>query len=188
MILTDVDGVLLDWFGGFRDFLLWKGIEVENAFEPADWSMVGYVNHPNIQGLIAEFNSSPEFGELMAYADALITLQNLHAQGHEVVAITSCSADPAVHAMRLKNLESEFGFKFKDLICLPLMKSKTAVLSQYTPNPGTIWVEDSLHGAQSGVETGHKTFLINRRYNVGHETNRAVVRVDNWFDIDDHIQ
>lgn len=183
MILTDVDGVLLDWFGGFKSYLLERGIQVEDVAEPDDWSMVGWVHHDNIPSLIAEFNASPEFGRLSAYPDALKKLRSLYHDGHPIVAITSCSDDPVTHEARRVNLEAEFGPIFEKLICLPLMKSKVGELAAYPLAANTYWIEDSLHGAQAGVDVGHHTILIERKYNKKHAVDPRVHRARDWNSI-----
>lgn len=182
MILTDVDGVLLDWFGGFRSFLTHKGIHTDGP-RPRSWAMTEWVKADNIQELIQEFNSSDAFMYLSHYVTALSVLRKLHMQhGHEIVAVTSCSSEPRVQAMRRRNLENKYGPIFKDIICLDLMETKTEVLKRY---PAAFWVEDAIHGAKAGVEAGHKTFLINKSYN--QEEVPGVQRVDGWYQIYDSI-
>lgn len=183
MILTDVDGVLLDWFAGFKKFVQDKGIEVAEG-DPADWSMVGWVKSNNIQGLISEFNDSWAFEYLPHYVTAKSQLKKLHEEGHAVVAITSCSSDSKVREMRINNLERKFGPIFEDVICLPLMESKLNILSQYAP---TFWVEDSLHGAKAGVEAGHRTFLLDKPYNQG-PIDKRIERVKDWYEIYERIE
>lgn len=180
MILTDVDGVLLDWFAGFKQYLVESGIKVAEG-EPSDWSMVGWVDHPDISALIAKFNASPDFGRLVAYPEAVNNLQYLHTKhGHEIVAITSCSDAIETFDRRTRNLLDTFGPIFREVFCLPLMMSKTEVLKNYPR--GTVWVEDSLHGAKAGYEAGHRVFLLNRPYNQ-HAVDFPVERVDNWDEI-----
>lgn len=181
MILTDVDGVLLDWFGGFRKFLRAKGIGVRDG-DPALWSMEGWIDATNIQELIAEFNRSPGFAELEPYDDAQRMVAAL-ASHHDFVAITSCLDEPLTHEMRRKNLEKHFGPVFKEIICLPLMKSKLEYLKKY---PKSWWIEDSMHGAKAGEEAGHKSILINKPYNQ-FPIDSGIVRDNNWYDIYDRI-
>lgn len=180
MILTDVDGVLLDWFAGFRAYLVGLGIQVKSG-DPDDWSMVGWapLTSPEIQAHIATFNSSPAFGQLKPYLGAVEVLRKLWSSGHDIVAITSCSSDPEVIKLREENLRRAFGPIFKEVICLPLMESKVPSLQRF---PESIWVEDSLHGAKAGVEAGHWTFILDKPYNQIASLPR-VSRVNSWYEI-----
>lgn len=185
MILTDVDGVLLDWFAGFRRHLENKDIEVKDG-DPSDWSMTDWINLPShkIKKEIEHFNGSYAFRYLPHYVPARSQLQKLHKAGHKIVAVTSCSDDPRVHKMRTENLEALFGPIFDEIHCLPLMGDKTEILSRY---PSAYWVEDSLHGAHAGIAAGHRTFLLNKNYNQGTIDHR-IERVEDWYEIYERIE
>lgn len=188
MILTDVDGVLLDWFSGFRAWLKTRGIRPVESGDPSSWDMTEWLPNLNVQELIMQFNASPDFANIPAYPDAVLYLRKLHKMGHPIVAITSCSADKVTYDMRWDNLQALFGAIFADLICLPLMTSKVPILLTYPPRADTWWIEDSLHGAQAGVDVGHQTFLIDRRYNIGKDVHRSVTRVEGWEEIYERIK
>ena len=176
--LTDVDGVLLDWFHGLRKWLLKKGITTEPG-DPTNWSLRDYIHHPDVDALVAEFNASQGFGKLPAYTDARYVLRQI-AHDSKIVAITSCSADSVTQNRRYDNLHDHFGKIFEDIICLPLRESKVPQLKKFPA--GCLWIEDRPEGAEAGLEAGHRPVLLTRSYNKTHE-HPQVTRCQNWIEI-----
>lgn len=183
VLLTDVDGVLLDWVKTFGQFAEKSGhtLRMEN---PTTWEMNEWfgADSNEIRRLITEMNSSPLFAELPPFMDAMKVLPEL-AEKFDLVAITCCSNDEVTIARRKKNLEV-LKVPFKDVHCLNFTDSKKDLLNAYDK---TLWVEDRFEGAKSGVETGHKSFLINRTYNQ-HETHSEIVKVDSWHQIQQFLR
>jgi uncharacterized HAD superfamily protein len=178
VLLTDVDGVILDWVKTFGEFAVSKGFKL-NMPHPTSWEMNEWfgATTEQIRALITEMNSSEIFERIPAFTDAQKVLPQL-AEKYDLVAITSCSNDPITHQRRVKNLEL-VDVKFKEVHCLNFNESKKTLLKEY---PTTLWVEDRFEGAESGVETGHKSFLINRSYNL-HQHHAKIVKVDSWHQI-----
>jgi uncharacterized HAD superfamily protein len=178
ILLTDVDGVLLDWVKTFGEYAKAQGYNLRQE-HPTTWEMTEWfgADIDTIRRLITEMNSSKIFAEIPPFEDAMKVLPKL-AEKYDLVAITCCSDDATTVARRKKNLEV-LKVDFKDVHCLKFTESKKDLLSSYHT---TLWVEDRFEGAKSGVETGHKSFLINRPYNL-HENHDEIVKVDSWHQI-----
>jgi 5'(3')-deoxyribonucleotidase len=178
VLLTDVDGVVVDWVKTFGEFVTSKGFTLQ--FEhPQTWGMTEWFNASanQITELITEMNSSEIFARIPIFPDAQKVLPQL-AEKYDLVAITSCSNDALTIARRKRNLEM-IDVKFKEVHCLNFNESKKDWLKSY---PTTVWVEDRFEGAECGVETGHKSILINRPYNLN-QSHQKIIKVDSWYQI-----
>lgn len=185
--IFDCDDVLLDWVGGFRNYLVLSGFAPKTR-TPNDWSMAEWlgISDAEVMRLIERFNSSPAFGELAAYEDALAVVQELKAEGHTLTVLTSCSDDPAIVQRRAQNLTLRFGDAFPRLICLPLGRSKLEWLEVLRPG---IWVEDNYKNAMIGHTVGHRTFAMRRSHNRRHEVAGDVITwADTLHEVRDHLQ
>jgi len=178
LILTDIDGVVLDWLSGFITFLEKKGVKVKPDVEQMMWNLSEWIECDNVDALVLEFNSSEGFKTLMPYEDAEWFMPKL-ANLYEFVAITSCSDTEEAINSRKTNLYSVFGNFFKEIHCLPLQADKTPYLEKYKD---AIWIEDVHINAVKGQRAGHETFLITRPWNKDHEWPE-IYRVNGWAEI-----
>jgi hypothetical protein len=173
-LYTDIDDVCLKWMEGFRSFLISKDISINGSF-PIQWDMSHWVNGP-WKDLIREFNSSPAFGKLKPFKDAVDVLGQLKQNNFHITAITACSADPQVHERRWKNLEKHFDLIFDKLITVDLGQSKFEILKGLEPG---YWVEDRMENALDGLICGHTCFLMTRPHNM-YQQHSEIVRVKSW--------
>jgi FMN phosphatase YigB (HAD superfamily) len=180
-LLTDVDGVLLDWLSSFKEFIVAKGLQTRPG-EPHDWKLEHWIRgatQRSITDLVIEFNETPAFGKLKPYGDALTYLKVFCSKGYKIVAITACSSEPQVAKARIDNLNNCFGSNiFTAIHCLDLGCGKADVLDLYPPS---IWVEDRWEYAIAGANIGHRTFIIDRPHNQG--TDSRITRVQDWVEL-----
>lgn len=178
VLLTDVDGVLVDWVGSFGRYAESQGHKLRMK-TPETWEMTEWlgVEGSTIQKLIKEFNSSKAFAEIPVFKDALSALPEI-SRYYDLVAITCCSSDPETVANRKKNLEM-LNVKFKEIHCLNATESKSRLLNAYAP---TIWVEDRIEGAEAGHSAGHRAFLRDTTYN-NNFSHPDIGRITSWNDI-----
>lgn len=177
-LLTDVDGVLLDWIKSFGDYVQTRGFKLNHA-TPKTWEMTDWFggDHKTIVKLITEFNSSSDFSKIPTLEDAQRVLPAL-AEKYRLVAITCCSTDKKTVNRRKSNLKM-LGVKFEEVHCLNFTDSKIDLLKSYKP---AIWVEDRIEGAESGISAGHTSFLRESTYNQDPH-HEDIVRVSSWDDI-----
>jgi len=188
-ILLDCDGVLVDYtgpFGAFCENVL--GIRVDPA-GPASYDMVewlGLENRTQVLELIERFNAGENgaFRNLPALPGAKRVLHKLHARGHRIRVITTCSDDFGVYLSRRSNLLEAFGPVFHSLECLGLHDSKRNALKSYRPG---LWVEDLPTNAMIGADVGHQSFVMRARHNKAapERSNGAPLT---WADSWDHME
>ena len=164
-LLTDVDGVLLNWVQGFKAHYEAEGYHFRCGF-PTNFDLLGWIQgvdtEEEIKELVDKFNHSDGFTKLQPCGGAQRFIEQAR-RDFDIIAITSCSQD--LLAQRTANLDAAFGKDtFKVIHCLGLGESKSLFLKMYRP---TIWIEDSLHGALQGVDAGHQVYILDRPWNKG---------------------
>lgn len=186
LILTDCDGVLLDWERGFEEWMSRKGYMKIPDYDITAYGLHIHYGMPRheIKELIREFNESASIGFLKPYRAAEIYLPILVDMGYEFTVITSLTSDPHAGEIRKWNLERELGIKFKDVICLDVGADKDEELAKWR-GKSKYWIEDKLENAVVGAEMDFKTFLMAHEHNTG--TYDGISRVENWADIFDYF-
>lgn len=181
IILTDCDGVLLDWEVAFRTWMEEKGYEpqVKGVYEMD----VAYgLEKQDCKRLIREFNSSAWMGYLRAFRDARSGIAKLYEAGYRFHCITSLSLDKKAKRLRKQNLDNVFGKGvFKEVVCLDTGADKQEALEEYEGS-GFYWIEDKAENAECGLEFGLKSILIEHEHNKNYK-NDQVVRAADWAGI-----
>ena len=179
VILTDCDGVLLDWEYSFKVWMLHRGYEVVNPGEYKMDVMFG-LDKSESKALIRQFNESAAIGFLPPLRDAVHYVRKLHNEhGFVFHCLTSLSNDPAAQRLRQMNLDKVFGKGiFEELICADTGADKHEILEPYR-NSGCIWVEDKPENAVLGAEMGLKSVLFGHDHNADFKTE-GIPRVWKW--------
>jgi len=185
IILTDCDGVLLDWEKGFNEWMTSKGYTkvVEGIY---DISKTYGLEKEVGKRLVKEYNESAWMGYLKAFRDARSGVAKLYEAGYRFHCITSLSLDKKAKRLRMQNLENVFGKGvFKELVCLDTGADKDEALAEYEGS-GFYWLEDKTENAECGLKFGLKSILIHHPHNVDCD-NPDVIVCEDWSDIVDEI-
>lgn len=181
LILTDVDETILRFADPFQDWIEARGFKtngrLRDIYNIEHW--IG-IDHDTALELMDEFGRTEAMKNQPPEECALKVLPRLHSAGYRFAAITACGTSLAFQKQRHRTLEATFGVPFADVHVVATRGSKREHLESY---PEAIWVEDSFNHAVVGAETGHRTFLLTRPYNVG-LAHAGVTRVANWYDIE----
>lgn len=182
VILVDADGVLLDWFHSFAQWMDAHGYPIVLNGEYEIEKTFG-IEKKVAKGLARHFNESARIEHLPPFRDAIKYVRKLHENhGYVFHCITSLSSDPYAGDLRRKNLKRLFGeTTFEKIICLDTGADKDEALLPYKDS-GCIWVEDKFENAIAGVNAGLTPFLIDH----GHNKNQHhpdVTRVNNWKEL-----
>ena len=176
IILTDVDGVLLDWsyaFETYLEFQVHKNIETESkSSHQFDFTNNELMSH------VRTFNKSVSMGFLPALRDSIQYVKILHEKyGYQFHAISSMGINKHSMKLRTKNLKRLFGDTvFDRFVYLDLMNSKEKILSEYK-NSEYYWIEDDVQNARDGLNLGLKSILIEQPHNIN---CKDVPIVKNW--------
>jgi FMN phosphatase YigB (HAD superfamily) len=183
LILTDCDGVCLDWEYAFNVWMQEHGFtEVEGSKLSYDMSIRYNIPKEQVRKLIKIFNESAAIGFLPAMRDSVFYIKRLHEEhGFRFHAITSLSLDPNAQKLREMNLHKLFGpTAFERIVCLDTGAHKDDALEEYE-GTGCFWVEDKIENAEVGHKMGLKSLLLEHGHNMNHECPYPIVK--NWKQI-----
>ena len=184
VILTDADGVLLNWEWAFNVHMMENGFaEVEDSKLHYDMAVRYGITREQVVKLIRNFNASAAIGFLPPQRDAVYYVKKLHEKhGYKFHCITSVSADENAQKLREMNIQKIFGeTTFERIVCLDTGAPKDDVLQEYE-GTGLYWVEDHIKNAEVGYELGLNPLLMVHGHNMDHE-HPGITPVKNWQEI-----
>jgi FMN phosphatase YigB (HAD superfamily) len=185
VILTDVDGVLLDWEEGFTVWMEHHGHKAVDGYKLM-YKIGERYGISNNEGhrMVRLFNESAAIGFLPPLRDAQYYAKMLaEKHGYRFLAVTSLSTDEYAKELRVRNLNKLFGDVFIDVICLDTGADKDEVLlklSKTYPH-NNFWIEDKPENADAGVAVGFNSILVEHGHNMDYTGDATVVK--NWEDI-----
>jgi len=184
VILTDCDGVILDWEEGFSVWMEHHGHNKVDGYQYV-YSIGDRYGLSREQGnkLVKQFNESAAIGFLPPLRDAQYFVKKLHEQHqYKFICITSLSLDPYAKYLRERNLKKLMGDAFIDVICLDTGADKDIILEEYGAKyPGNYWIEDKPENVNWGIDAGLEGILIEHGHNLDYKGNATIVK--NWEDI-----
>lgn len=178
-ILTDVDGVLLEWEPAFTKWMNSKGYEVQTEGVYKQSTRFG-IEQALSDALTNRFNESAWMGYLKPIPGAVKWLERFADEGYTFECLTSQSEDIYAGYLRKYNLEMLFGKVITECTCIATGSDKDEHLKNWAP--GHWWIEDKPQNAIAGLEAGHKPILITHPYNKDFE-HEGIERADSWEDI-----
>jgi len=194
IILTDVDGVLLEWEHHFTKWLQLRSYFDKNGnrnypyklldakHDDYDMSKRFGISKETISQEIREFNRSAWMGTQRPMLESQTWVKLLHAEGWTFVPITLQTSDIPGQALRKKRLGELFGeHVFSNYHILGTGADKDSALANFH-DTGLYWVEDKPKNALAGLSYGLKPILIDHPYN--RDFNHPdIIRVNNWKQI-----
>jgi len=188
VILTDADGVLLNWEFAFCCWLEQKGYtQMKKGNEEYDIAKRFNITKQHATELVTQFNESAAIGFLPALRDAMYYVKRLHEEhGYVFRCITSLSLDPNAKKLRQMNLEKLFGATaFEDLVCLDTGADKDEALVPYKDS-GLYWIEDKVSNAKLGKELGLRSILMEHGFNMKDHIY-GIKKVATWKEVYEYI-
>jgi FMN phosphatase YigB (HAD superfamily) len=183
IILTDADGVLLDWEWAFSVWMQERGYTL-TADNKKSYFLHHHYNEleeKDAKKVVKTFNESAAVGFLPALRDAAYYVKRLYEEhGYQFRVITSLSLDRNAAKLREMNLHKLFGNAIESVICLDTGADKDSALEPYRDS-GMWWIEDKPENADVGHEMGLKSLLIEHGHNMHHVCPYPVVK--NWREI-----
>ncbi len=184
IILTDCDGVILDWEWAFH---VWMQ---EHGYILKPQGTTSYYLHDHFENLdqfeakklIRVFNESAAIGFLPSLRDSTYYVKRLHEEhGFKFHCITSLSKDKNAQRLREMNIKKTFGpTVFEKFIFLDTGADKDDALREYEGSK-LFWIEDKPANADVGYELGLKSLLVEHGHNMHHECAYPIVK--NWKEI-----
>ena len=186
IILTDIDGVVLDWEEGFNVWMQHHGHELVDGYQFQYNVGLRYgITKETSRSLVKQFNESAAIGFLPPLRDAQWYINLLHEKHqYKFIALTSLSLDPYAKYLRERNLKKLMGDAFERVICLDTGADKDDALDElagYAKYKDCYWIEDKPENAEAGVNVGFKAILMEHGHNMDSKVDAIVVK--NWEEI-----
>ena len=185
VILTDCDGVLLDWSYSFGQWMTRHGYEINPNYK-SNYAMAQRygLEKTEAKRLIRMFNESAWIRKLPPLRDAIKYVKKLHEEhGYVFHAITSLSNDQYAQHLRTKNLIEMFGPSvFERYVYLDCGADKDEALAEYK-DTGCWWIEDKIDNALVGEHAGLKSILVAHDHNASYAEYKGINRIHNWKEI-----
>lgn len=183
IILTDVDGVLLNWEFAFDIWMQEHGHKRVPGCE-LHYNIGKRYGIDNAIGkkLIKTFNESAAIGFLPPLRDAIYYVKKLHEEhGFVFRCITSLSLDKNAQKLRRMNLEKLFGGTvFDDIVYLDTGADKDTELEPYR-NSRYWWLEDKIINAETGLKFGLTPLIMEHGHNMDYRGPIPLVK--NWAEV-----
>mgnify|MGYP001164741056 CR=1 FL=1 len=183
VILTDVDGVLLNWQGAFDAWMMREHGLFATGNERAYQQGTRYeMTEPEIKKYIRGFNASANIGFLPPLFDAVKGVKKLHDEyGYKFLVITSLSLNPFAQKLRTQNLEAIFGAHvFEEFVYLDTGADKRDTLECYAHlYPNAYWIEDKVANAVDGRDMGLRSLLM-KHIHIKEEDACGIPILPNW--------
>ncbi len=176
-ILTDIDGVVLDWESSFTAWMSKEGYEVVNENVYKQSKRYG-IEQQFADTLVKTFNECAWIGYIKPLRDAKSIIDEMLSEHYHFEAITSLSTDHWAGELRRVNLERFFGRSaFRRVRCIETGADKDDILKEY--DRGHWWIEDKPANCLAGLEAGHRPILIDHPFNRDF-SHPDVMRAENW--------
>jgi FMN phosphatase YigB (HAD superfamily) len=188
VILTDVDGVLLNWEYAFKIWMEQRGFTLDTG--NLNYDISDRYGLPAGEGysLVQIFNESAAIGFLPPLRDAMYYVDLLHRKhGYVFRAITSLSTDVSAGKLRTENLHKLFGDTvFEDILCIGTGADKDEALEPYRDS-GLLWIEDKIENAELGQRLGLQSILVEHGHNMNY-VNADIPIVKGWKEIYESVR
>ena len=187
VILTDCDGVLLNWEYAFTTWMERHGYAVDPQNPDAyDVGERYGLSDSKKKELVKFFNESSAIGFLPPLRDAMYYVDLLHRKhGYVFHMITSLSLEPTAQELRIKNTKKLFGeTAFERFIFCDTGADKDEVLEPYRDS-GHLWIEDKVENAELGISLGLESLLIEHAHNMNYDN--GIPLMTNWSEVYDYI-
>lgn len=181
LILTDCDGVLLDWIYSFDQWMASHGYKIQSkdSYSIKHRYDLGEVNKQRITRM---FNESAWIRKLPPYMDAIKYVRKLHEEhGYIFHVITSQTDNEYAQHLRIKNLNEMFGpTVFEKFVILGCGADKDEALEEYR-DTNCWWLEDKPENADVGHSVGLRSILMEHSHNKQYEGPATLVK--NWKEV-----
>lgn len=160
VLLTDLDGVYVDWVSGFVAYMDSIGIKALHA-DPKIFTMTDIfpqVEKPWMH--IKDYQGSEFYAQVKAYDGALEAYKELVDNGVKIIAVSSCGLDEQTVKSRTAFVESQG--VFTDMILLEMAAPKIDVLNSFKR---AVFIDDQPIVALEGLEAGHVSMIRDMPYN-----------------------
>ncbi len=181
VILTDCDGVLLDWEFHFYRWLE-KTHGIHRMHEHYNIGKACGIPQKTGSKYVNLFNRSEHMKTLSPLRDAVKYVRKLHEEyGYIFHVITSQTNCKLAQEYRKENLRNMFGDVFEGFTILNTGADKDKILMEDWAGTECWWIEDKAANIKMGNDAGLEGILIEHSWNKS--TDYPCARVTSWKEI-----
>lgn len=193
-LVTDCDGVLLNWLSGIPKFLAEQGLDSRhladrlegNQFVPIEEIFMSETLEQALSRM-SGYQSSHWLKQLPAMEPGAEVIVERLSDEYEIIVVTSFSEDKEAQRNREENLQLRYGSSISDLICLPFSANKTDVLKDLAKSRDVrLWIDDQIkhvhHGINAGIESYQYTYGMTCGRNTG-----EVRELNSWREVEEML-
>ena len=183
LILTDIDGCLLNWEGPFCTWFETQGYSIQMDDPKLTYNLADRygITLPELMKQVRVFNESEELGKLPPHRDAVEYIAKLINDGYRFIAITAMSNSEEACMRRVKHLEETFGTVFDEFIFLDTGADKTEVLEEFRDSR-YYWIEDKIENAQAGLDVGLNAIIMEHGFNMHSDVAPLIKNWKHFYD------
>ena len=183
-ILTDCDGVLLNWCTAFHDWMNGFGLFIKDDKEYSMAKAYG-ISEEDAEKYLNLACCSEMMKRLRPFSEEDVgVIQDFVKKGWRISVLTATIDHPVIHNYRKENLINVFGENvFDQIICSDFSGKKIKHLKDLK-SEYSYWVEDKVTNYKDGKSLGYKSFLMHRPWNK-HLIKKSKYVVNNWKEIYD---
>ena len=150
LIVTDIDGCLVNWAGGIPFFLHSKGMKTDHILQLATelgqghWSVEKmFPASEDPMALMLEYNSSNFISHLRGFDDQYV-VNRMVSLGYKFVGVTCMEDSPLSRDLRKRNLDAIYPGAFIDIYHVGVGQSKISAFqdSETRNGPALCYVDD----------------------------------------------
>lgn len=190
-LITDADGVLLNWNEGVVSYNKHKGIDHEHLDGIGDYnSFYCYTDlfrtetkEKSLQEM-KNYNESRFTRNLGIFEEGSdIILKDLSKE-YDIIILSSFGASEISRNNRILNLKDVYGDIFKDFIILDFYDSKEKYLKELNKNNDVVmWVDDIHSNVLKGISAGiDESYQYTHRMNCGRNKG-GVKELSSWLEV-----
>jgi len=183
VILTDIDGVVLNWVHSFDQLATLNGLQCVVYDQYSIHKRYG-ISPELSKRLVDDHNNGPRVGNIKPLRDAVKYIRMLHEEfGYVFHGITALSPTSENYKYRRENLDRLFGEGvFEKIVLTDNSEAKDGVLEDYK-DTSCLWVEDLSEAAHMGIKHGLRPVLMKQLWNQDDILYPEVSRVNSWKEI-----
>ena len=184
-ILTDVDGVLLNWNKQFETWMEQEDYLLDNPEGYAIHRRFG-ISIDIATKMVKDFNEGPWLSHLETLEGAKEGVAELVENGYTFDICTAIGTNQFSNEARTRHLKYTFGKNtFDKFDYVDMFGDKDAFLEQYL-DTGFYWLEDKPENAKLGADLGLKTIMLRHQHNASFDDAR-IKTVDNWAQLVNYV-
>lgn len=190
-ILTDCDGVLLNWLSGLPAFLEELGHDTQhlrtllegNQFVPF-YDLFQVDNTDDALAMMDRYHQSEHLTRLPEMEPGASESINRLSEEYDIIVVTSFSENKQAHRNREENLHLRYGNAITDLVCLPFSADKTEALKAIARRcDAKIWLDDQIKHVHHGANAGIPSYQFSYAMACGRNTGE-VDEIDSWKSVE----